>query len=147
MSDSTISDNLASRGAGIWNNPGSRLTLVNTTVTGNANGGGMFLAGTATVTNSTISGNTGSGIYQAGGTVSITNSTIRDNLGGGIYNSRGAFVGGIQLSPGILTLTNSTIRNNTAGDKDGGIANWGVLTLTPNPPMDRDGRREDSGRG
>jgi len=128
----TISDNVANDAGGgaIFNNggsPTSRLTINNSTISGNATvgeipaleGGGGIEAGggRVTITNSTISGNSqatgnGGGIYLLG-VMTITNSTVSGNSannngkGGGIY------------ADGILTITNSTVAGNSSTEAGG----------------------------
>jgi hypothetical protein len=90
----------------------------------------LYNGGRLTVSNSTVSGNSGSGIYSGGGilndssgTLTVSNSTVSGNSGnsingGGIYNA------------GTLTVTNSTLSGNSAGYGGGGIANTGTLTVS-----------------
>jgi CSLREA domain-containing protein len=122
--NSTLSDNEASTGGGIYN--GGAMTVTNSTLSDNEAdtvGGGIYNGGTVTVTNSTLSGNetnAGGGIYN-GGTATVANSTIISNiawsLGGGIF-----------ITSGTVTVTNSTISANTADD-GGGIYNIGTLNV------------------
>ena len=107
----------------------TRLTLVNSTVSGNTatTGGGIDNEGTLTLVNSTVSFNTvtGSGdggcIRNIAGVATLTNSTVSGNTaphsGGGIQNFA------------TLTLTNSTVSGNTAGVAGGGMRNFATLTL------------------
>jgi Novel STAND NTPase 1 len=105
------------------------LTLINSTISGNANsgnlyslyGGGIDNNGTLTLINSTVSGNrtdgSGGGIYNNHlGRLTIISSTISGNLAdtGG---------GGISNDGGTLTLINSTISDNIAQGSGGGILN------------------------
>jgi hypothetical protein len=120
-------------GAGIYNCPGSTLTLVNTTISNNSAliGGAICNGGTLTIINSTFSGN-GARQHEGGGianygTLTITNSTFSGNVarpsllgsvGGGILN------GGLFQSTGTLSINNSTLSGNVArGGKGGGIFN------------------------
>ena len=81
------------------------------------NGGGIENARTVTLTiiNSTLSGNAaglGGGVFNSG-TLTIINSTFSSNMatqGGGIYNS----------GSGMLTITNSTFSGNAASETGGG---------------------------
>jgi CSLREA domain-containing protein len=95
-------------GSGISN--GGTATLINSTVSGNANLGGISNSGTLTLINSTVSGNLsaiGGGIRNSG-TLTLINSTVSGNRvtdnGGGIFNS------------GVANVSNSTITNNQAGE-------------------------------
>jgi CSLREA domain-containing protein len=102
-------------GGGIFNV--GTLTLTNSTVSNNAadSGGGIFnQTGTLTLTNSTVSNNSaansGGGIFNQTGTLTLTNSTVSGNSasfdGGGIFNN------------GTANLFNATVTNNAA-DSDG----------------------------
>ena len=97
LEDSTVSDNTALSGAGIFNLDGT-LIITGSTLSGNVThtGGGIYNdTGTATVTNSTLSGNAalyGGGVFNRAGTVTLTNSTLSGNsatLGGAIYDYGG----------------------------------------------------------
>lgn len=142
---------------------GTNVSINNLTISGgslsiqNAQGGGIYNAGTLSINNSSISGNfagcmfpscspvtigllngAGGGIYNVG-SITITNSNVNDNIagiqrlvndyseGGGIYNT------------GTMTLVNSSVANNkaigspgnnTAGDaRGGGIYSNGTGTV------------------
>ncbi len=129
-------------------NPGSvltdsgKLTLTNSTVSGNtasggySGGGGIFNSGgTVVLISSTVSGNTasgdnsgGGGIFNSGGTMTLTNSTVSGNTTSGLYGG-----GGIENS-GTMTLTNSTVSGNTASGigEGGGILNSGGTVMLTN---------------
>lgn len=101
LSNSTVSANTAPHGGGIQNTAGSKLTLVSSTISGNA------------ATGTTTSSGEGGGIRDFSGSVTLTNSTISANTassGGGIYTNDGS-----------VTLTNSTVSANTATNTGGGI--------------------------
>ncbi|MCI0395545.1 MAG: hypothetical protein L0322_11470, partial [Chloroflexi bacterium] len=94
VTNSTLRDNLAEDGSGIYNS--GTLVLTSSTLRGNAaelNGGGLNnVIGSSLVVNSTFSGNSasyGGGIYN-GGSLALTNSTLRANSvvyeGGSIYS-------------------------------------------------------------
>jgi Putative pectate lyase-like adhesive domain len=119
-----------------------RLTVLNSTVTGNAagfRGGGVFNFGTLTLTNSTVSGNAaaaGGGVSNYASTsgtatLTLTNSTVSGNAaaydGGGISNTA------LASGTATLTLTDSTVSGNAAGFFGGGVSNLaygGTATLT-----------------
>lgn len=93
------------------------------------NGGGVFVESSArlTVTNSTFSGNTGqfAGGVANDGVVTVMNSTFSGNrasagTGGGIYNS----------GAGVLYVSDSTFYNNYADSGGGGILNDHFLDMT-----------------
>jgi hypothetical protein len=132
-------------GAGIYNDPDSRLTIISSAISGNfctggflnPFGGGIDNIGTVEIRNSSVSGNgVGNGTILPGagggignlGPMTIINSTISGNggaSGGGIYNN----------AP--LAIVNSTISGNRANPNDqglgsvgGGISNTDVLTIT-----------------
>jgi len=121
LTDTTISDNSASRGGGISSD--NVLNGVNLTVSGNtANalgaGGISTGVGTVTFTNSTISGNTatsgdGGGALISGSTATFTNRTISGNtatLGNG---------GGIMGTGGQTDFKNTIIADNANTDCQG----------------------------
>jgi len=122
----TIADGFAPIGGGIYINPGSTVTVTNSTLSGNSVGefgGGIYNAGTLTVTNSTLSGNSaptnGGGGIENGGTLTVINSTLSGNSapnGGGIFNG------------GTLMVTNSTLSGNSA-ESGGGITNAGTAII------------------
>ena len=133
----------------------SRLTLTNTTISGNSAsaGGGIYNSfGTVSLTDSTVSGNSapsGGGIFNFSGTATLRSSTFASNtasnIGGGIYNysSSTAFVinstlsgnsagsggGGGIFSLGTATVTNSTFSGNSATSGAAGILSFGTLQL------------------
>jgi hypothetical protein len=82
----------------------SGLTIADSIAT-NANGGGIFNAGTLTVSDCLLRGNFATGSFSTGG-------------GGGIANL------------GTLTVTNSTLSGNSVATYGGGIYNLGTLTVT-----------------
>jgi predicted outer membrane repeat protein len=137
VENSTISGNTGyQRGGGIDSSSGT-VTLVDSTVSGNTAGFGVFQGfgagigdsgGTVVLTNSTVSGNTavtGGGGISFTGTVTLTNSTVSGNTagsvgGGGIFSA---------VRTAVLTLTSSTVSANSAGNGAGAIVNGGTATL------------------
>jgi predicted outer membrane repeat protein len=127
---STISENTAQYGGGIYND--GKTTIKTSVISGNiansdtgfTGGGGIVNWNTMNVMDSTISGNTaalnGGGIANPG-TLTVQRCTISSNTaqqrGGGIASS------------GTLTVTGGTISKNSA-NMGGGIANGGTLTVT-----------------
>lgn len=125
-----------------------------------ANGGGVFNAGTLTVLSSTITGNNaggqlGGGIFNdTDGTITlIANSTISNNdagTGGGIFNQgtitnitsstlsiNDADVGGGLANQGTIgSILNSTISGNTA-ETGGGLSNQGFISILANSTIAR----------
>ncbi|MCI0397112.1 MAG: right-handed parallel beta-helix repeat-containing protein [Chloroflexi bacterium] len=131
ISDLTITngrvDTTDQGGGGIYNEPGSVLTLERLTVSnneaigsgssGSLYGGGIYNRGSLTINNSAIVNNvltnlsyggSGGGITSSSGTVSITNSSISNN----VVNS-GTEGGGLSIGDTNLLLTNVVIENNT----------------------------------
>ncbi|WCB94958.1 hypothetical protein DSM104299_03698 [Baekduia alba] len=114
---STFSNNSASSGGAIANEPGATLavqdsTFSNNTTTG-VGGGAIVINGQSTVERSAIVGNhapvNGGGInVQGAGTVTVTSSTIAGNTSGGL--------GGGVSNLGTLNVQTSTITDNTASD-------------------------------
>ena len=131
----TVTKGFSDGGAGIYINKGRRLTLINSTVSGNSGGGinnygGVLVrAGRLTLTNSTVSGNTtsrsGGGIANQG-TLTLTNSTVSGNAAAGINGGGGIW----NFNEGTLTLTNSTVSGNSSAYGGGGIDTVGKVTLT-----------------
>jgi serine/threonine protein kinase/type II secretory pathway predicted ATPase ExeA len=124
LRNTTISGNTSSDlglGGGIYNDKSSTLTLINSTVSNNSAqyGGGIYnYQGTLTVTNSTISGNkavgknnTGGGILDTG-QLYLANSTISGNM----TDNNG---GGITFFGDQATVTFCTIYDNTAQNGGG----------------------------
>jgi CSLREA domain-containing protein len=103
--ESVFRDNSGrSGGGGIENNSGA-MTLINTTINGNATaflGGGVLNGDRMTIINSTISDN-----------------RAASGIGGGIANGAAA----------RLTIIGSTISGNSANLGGGGISNTGALTI------------------
>ncbi|WP_426513552.1 choice-of-anchor D domain-containing protein [Dactylosporangium sp. McL0621] len=108
-----VSFNNAVRGAGVFSDAGSRLTVVDSRVDTNQ-------AGAPDQTG------VGGGILFAGGTLSVSGSTVDDNtvLAGG----RGA---GLTVADSVTaSITNSTITRNLGAERGGGIESGGAqLTL------------------
>jgi hypothetical protein len=142
-------------------NYGGTLTVLNSTISGNAtaycpnycyggSGGGIANGGgTLTVLNSTISGNSalldGGGVANFdGGTLTVVDSTITGNSA--IYSNGG----GVANGGGICTVLNSIISGNFAGGNDGGgVANFagGTLTVVHSTIADNDAYGYFSGSG
>jgi CSLREA domain-containing protein len=127
--DSTIADNDAASGAGIYNTSSDGIALTDTAVTGNdatGSGGGLNLTGSEglTLMRTTVSGNTagnnGAGMNNSSDSdpETLTNSTIADNTaannGGGIYHTAS---GGPASG---LVLNGTTVSGNTATAQNGG---------------------------
>ena len=139
VTQSTIQNNTASAGAGLYNN-GGLVTISDSTINHNQaselHGGGLYNKGTFYLTNSTISGNRatnfGGGIFnEPGGTVDLSNVTVAfnkadsddDNIGdgGGVYNNNGTF----QLRNSIIS--DNTLENfifDTADDCGGTLTSF-----------------------
>jgi hypothetical protein len=132
LTNSTVTNNIANRGAGIHNL--GTLNVSNSNISGNSvtdSGGGVLNFNTLNVINSTISSNTatnfGGGIYNNGSTT-VNDSTVSGNTANGGITS-----GGIDSFAGSLSVTNSTISGNNApngNDKGGGIWTGGTTTVT-----------------
>ena len=104
MSNSTLADNSALDGGGIYNC--GTLTVSNSTLADNSalDGGGIYNCGTLTVSNSTLAGNSanssGGGIFDGSSCYATLNNTIVANSpsGGTLYPlSGGTFSGGYDL--------------------------------------------------
>ena len=130
ISNSTVKNNRANYGGGIYAGEGGTIELQSNSVSENeaeTAGGGIYLStGEMGITNSTLKDNRagayGGAIYHTLSELTMTGSTISENeasteagfggSGGGIYNSKGT-----------ASVTNSTISNNRAAKTGGGIAN------------------------
>jgi hypothetical protein len=141
--NSTISDNAADQGGGIYND--GSMQIANTAISDNfvgrafwqaSVGGAIYNGGTLDIANSTISGNTATGTLQSGGigggifnsgTLVIINSTISGNLAGG-SSSLPSYGGGISNGSGNVVIRNSTINGNTA-DGPGGSGFGGNILI------------------
>jgi hypothetical protein len=126
ISDLTIRNGQGGFGGGILNNGGAVLTVINSTLSGNAAafGGGAYNGGGLTIVNSTLSGNMatseGGGVYNAT-TLTISNSTFSGNVAHGS--------GGGCINGGMLLITNSTLSGNSAVDVGGGVYNLGTFDI------------------
>ncbi|MFG6098084.1 DUF4114 domain-containing protein [Leptothoe sp. ISB3NOV94-8A] len=152
LQNTIIRDNQAADdGGGIRNN--GELVIINSSVINNTSigttttsgGGGLLNASGASVTiiNSTFSGNTarnGGGVRNDG-ILDLTNSTLSGNIasesGGGLSNTVNVVAPGIVIGRATATIANSTITNNESqnvsaqpNDTGGGVANFGVVTVT-----------------
>jgi hypothetical protein len=120
FTNSTLLDNTAIFGGGVFNDGGGILNFSNSTVSGNSAGQGGGIAnngGTVTVTNSTVSGNSanqGGGIANTG-TLNIANTIIANSTSGGDYLSSGGTIG---------TNTNNLV-------EDGSLPGTGEITGDP----------------
>ena len=108
LTDSTVTDNSAGSGGGVFNY--GIATLTNVTLSGNTAahfGGGVYNEGAATLTNVTVSGNSAftAGGIQNDSTATLTNVTVSGNSASGF--------GGV-YSNGTATLTNSIVIGNSA---------------------------------
>jgi hypothetical protein len=126
ISDLTIRNGRGGFGGGILINGGTVLTIINSTVSGNAApfGGGIYNGGELTIINSTLSGNAassdGAGVYNAA-TLMISNSTFSNNAAHGS--------GGVCINGGMLLIMNTTLSDNSAVNAGGGVYNIGTLHI------------------
>jgi len=136
VTNSILSNNIASIGQGGGILSGGTLNVTDSTLTGNsagAGGGILNNGGTLSVTGSTLSGNSaitaghGGAIYNWGGTATVTNSTLSGNSASSSSSSEG---GGIINYGGTLSVTGSTLSGNSASG-GGAIGNDnGTATVT-----------------
>ena len=126
--DTTISDNQAATGGGLYNDTHGTVALTSSTLSGNtasSAGGGAFSAMLASIdlANTTVSGNSafsGAGLYTDGDSV-IHNATITSNSGGGLV-----------ASLGTTEIANSIIAANTgADDVSGSVVSLGYNLIGP----------------
>ncbi|WP_341529472.1 choice-of-anchor Q domain-containing protein [Nostoc sp. UHCC 0302] len=138
ISENKTGDLFDQYGGGIYNSDYGAVTLSNSTIKNNRAeyGGGIYSTnGSVTVSNSIFSGNeaeylsfigfssgSGGGIYSTNSTLTVNNSTFSSNSandqGGGIFSDR------------TLTVSNSKFDNNSANFQGSGIINhYGTLTV------------------
>lgn len=127
--------------------PGKTVSISNLTITGGSDStaGGIRNAGRLTLENSTVSGNSASvpqfqngvgGILNQGVGITITNSTVSGNSATSSMPFNTAVGGILTSAPATLTLTSSTVSGNSAStqsDAFGGIlssAPGSVVTIT-----------------
>lgn len=103
-----------------------RLTLINSTISGNlaSFGGGISGGGTTLLIRSTISGNTAQ--ISGGGIATVDEETIFDSA---IFGNTAQYGGGA-FSQSNATIINSTVSGNTAQLDGGGLLNFRYRTLT-----------------
>ena len=126
ISGLTIRNGQGGEGGGIQNAATLTLTIINSTLSGNAAGlgGGVFNSGTLTIINSTFSSNMaseGGGIYNSGsGTLTISNSTFSGNAA--------PVAGGASFNLGTMQIANTTLSDNSS-PLGGGVFNMGTLQI------------------
>ncbi|MDP1553222.1 MAG: chitobiase/beta-hexosaminidase C-terminal domain-containing protein, partial [Methanobacteriaceae archaeon] len=124
INDSVIKGNTATNGGGIYNYQ-STLNISGSTIQENnaVVGSGIWTSGTSSISDSLISSNTasnsGGGIKVGGGVLTVVDSSVFNNT---------AFYGGGITNDGTLTLQGSAINDNTA-QLGGGIYNYGDLIM------------------
>ncbi len=96
----TLRDNKSVSGGGLSNSSGARVTLINSTVSGNL-----------AVDPGICDGGVGGGIINSGGTVNLINTTVTDNEG----ECQG---GGVYMSSGTVMLSNTIVGKNLGFAKD-----------------------------
>jgi len=133
-----------SYGGGIYNRADGELTLRGVVVSANRDDyGGVFNEGRLTVRDSTVSGNSGAGIHHEAGRLIVQNSTFSENGSNGISNdgadAEASVVdsivsengnGGISNYGGTLTVVGSTVSDHLDPYGGVGISNLYGGTLT-----------------
>jgi hypothetical protein len=124
-------------GGGLYLEDGARVTINDSTISGNDNGGVASASRSTTtieINNSTISDNHGPnlryGVFAAEGTLTIANSTFSSNESCGVRSS------------GNLTIDNSTFSYNGCG-----VSSYGNLTLEDSTVSDNSGSGVTSSGG
>ena len=137
ITHSTIENNhnmagsLTRLGAGI-SSSGTRLQVVDSTISGNTGTGGFGIAADGSpmapilITDSTFTGNAGGiSVKTSGGAVIVNNNVIRGNTDSGIYAHL--------TSGGTVTITDATIVDNKTGDNNTSGRGGGIrLTMGAN---------------
>jgi hypothetical protein len=117
--------------------PGATVALSGMTIKGGKDddrGGGISNEGALTLTNMVITDNKaqaqGGGIYT-NGALNLINSTLSDNTAEpDIFTSSSSVQGGGIANHGVLHITDSVIAGNYARGDGGGIASFGVGSVT-----------------
>jgi len=153
LSRSTLDDNGASEGGGIYNADGATAAIARSTISHNVagsfgenpccgQGGAIYNEGTLHVVKTAVlenvsggdSGNAG-GIWNGGSaTMTLSDSRVAGNTTDGFFGASG---GGI-TNGGAMGLRRTVVSDNTAHAADGfaaggGIYNFGTLTLMKSP--------------
>ncbi len=164
INDSTIRDNTASGGGGIWASALTTLTINKSHIDANhavvggpgccivTQGGGLdLLASTVTLNRSTVDGNEvisailESQSYGRGGGIANNNSLLILNHSTVSNNSIESYANGLSTGGGLSilsnrpTLNNSTVSGNTNTDLGGGLWNQGTLTLNSSTVSNNEG--------
>ena len=122
----------AGAGAGIFADVGSRLTLVDSSLSGNVaspygRGGAVFATGATVKIRGTVleqnNAMEGGAIFVRDSSLRVDGSTVRENSGTYYKSGNG---GGIMAESSTLVLSNSTINGNIAQYAGGGIALYGT---------------------
>jgi hypothetical protein len=141
---------VAEYGSGVLNFGNGRLTLTNSTVSGNSGSGvgnfdpGIYTPNSVNVLNSTVSGNGGAGLANYSGQITITKGTISSNddgiMSNGAFGPYGGSIvignttisgnegSGISSSYTSITLNTSTISRNAGTGV--AIGDYGGATIT-----------------
>ena len=105
LNESIVSNNFAaSEGGGLWNQSGSTMRVLDSTVSGNTASGDS-------------ADNGGGGIFNNGGVTRVRGSVITSNLADGTAGSGG----GIFSTDGLVVVRDSTVSANVANRAGGGI--------------------------
>lgn len=134
ITDTTISGNSASKGAGIYKAGSAKLSLTNSTISDNeatADGGGLYIdGGNVEMSGGSIAdnttGNNGGGVHCASGSFSISGGEITGNKttvqsGGGIFVNEGA---------SATIKGTAKISGNISKESGGGIFTIGEVTMS-----------------
>ena len=134
ITDTTISGNSASKGAGIYKAGSAKLSLSNSTISDNeaaADGGGLYIdGGNVEMSGGSIAdnttGNNGGGVHCASGSFSISGGEITGNKttvqsGGGIFVNEGA---------SATIKGTAKISGNISKESGGGIFTIGEVTMS-----------------
>ena len=131
LSDSSLSDNAAVSGGGLFNTSYAWVSLQNDSLSGNTaqHGGGVdnLLHGGLVISNTTLSGNSaeyGGGIAnETSGVLTLTTSTLSGN-------TASQFGGGLDAGSGSVLVQNSTLNGNAAVSGGGLYNEAATITLT-----------------
>jgi hypothetical protein len=160
LANSTVSGN--SQDGGVYLSFNTNGVISQSTISGNGNrvySNGVQTFGTLTIFQSTISGNPNGGLYVSQGDLTVINSTVSGNgfaggnSGGGLYSDAGSTThviastiagniglagagGGVSAYQAKITLKNTLISNNTGGNC---FYDVGAVFISAGHNLDNDG--------
>ena len=142
LDTTTLSQNTAIYGGGLYNNVGSKASADDVAITSNVaaagDGGGIFSRGALSITGGSLTDNQahgdsaqgsglGGALYLSGGKLTIAGSA---NALYDITGNSAVIGGGIYLTSGTLTLSLTQLSQDTAAVTGGAVLNQGTLVIS-----------------